>query len=225
MYFIFKLLRITIQNNFFLIVGIFLGVGLSSIISQVIQNSCVFNSESEYSSKLVRSNLIEDDYDPVINLAGKPQKAQKTPQEFIRPRYFRTELGIRDKLFTAVLTSPSTLLEYGISFNKTTNHLFDKVVFFVESDGKKPRNSYKFNGIVQFADSRLVLKPFHLLKYLSDNFLDDYDYFFIVRDTTYVRGRHLNHILSKISASADIHAGGAKQENGTNYCLIGKSLK
>ncbi|KAK6627535.1 hypothetical protein RUM44_010013 [Polyplax serrata] len=224
MYFIFKLLRITIQNNFFLIFGIFLGVGLSSIISQLIQNSCFFASQTDYPSKYVSSSVIEEDYEPVINLAGKPQKAQKTPQEFVRPRYYRTELGIRDKLLTAVLTSPNSILEYGVSFNKTTNHLFDKVVFFMESEGKKAKRNDRFNGVVQFSDSRTVLKPFHLLKYLSDNFLDDYDYFFIVRDTTYIRGRLLNYIISKISVSVDVHLGGAKEDAVANYCSIDSGI-
>lgn len=222
MYFIFKVLRITIQHNFFLIFGIFLGVGLSSLISQLIQSSCFFTNQSDYPAKYIQTGFIEDDFEPVINLAGKPQKAQKTPQEFVRPRYYRTELGIRDKLFTAVLTSPSTILDYGISFNKTTNHLFDKLVFFMESEGKKLKFEDNLNGIVQFSDSRAVLKPFHVLKYLSDNFLDDFDYFYIVRDTTYVRGKYLNYIVNKISVSVDVHAGGGKEDSSTNYCSIGK---
>lgn len=222
MYFICKILRITIQSNFFLIFGVFLGVGLSSLISQLIQNSCFFSNQSDYSPNLVETSVFEEDFEPVINLAGKPQKAQKTPQEFIRPRYYRTELGIRDKLLTAVLTSSNTISDYGTTFNKTTNHLFDKTVFFMQSNGKKLTNDNKLNGIVQFSDSRSILKPFHLLKYLADNFLDDYDYFFIVRDTTYVRGRLLNFIINKLSVSVDVHVGGKKEDNSANYCLIGK---
>lgn len=225
MCFIYKCLRSSIRNNFFLIFGLFLGVGLSAFMSQLVQNQCIFSTKYAEFRKPEQSAIItDDDYEPVINLAGKPSKAQKTPQDFQRPRYYRTELGIREKLFAAVLTSPKTLQSFAIPFNKTTNHIFDKTVFFMESKPSRAKSDVKLNGVVQFSDTRLILKPFHMLKYIADNYLDDFDYFFLVRDTTYVRGKNLYNLVKSISVSENVHAGSKIPEERTNFCTLGKKL-
>lgn len=223
MCFIYKYIILNVRNNFFLIFGLFLGVALSSFISEVLQNQCLFSPGADHVSVHEHSRLIKnDDYEPVINLAGKPLKAQKMPKDFQRPRYYKTELGIRDKLLAAILTSPKTIRDYGTAFNKTTSHLFDKVIFFMESDRNKSKSDVRWNGVVQFSDSRGVLKPFHMLKYIIDNFLDDFDYLFLVRDKTYVRGRELYNMIKKISVSEVVHAGCMKQDSNNNFCLLSK---
>lgn len=224
MCFIYKCIRSGIRNHFFLIFGLFLGVGLSAFMSQLVQNQCTFSADIKKSEQSVA--ISEDDYEPVINLAGKPSKAQKTPQDFQRPRYYKTELGIREKLFAAVLTSPKTIQDHGIPFNKTTNHLFDKTVFFMESEPNRAKSDVKLNGVVQFSDTRLILKPFHMLKYIADNYLDDFDYFFLVRDTTYIRGRNLYNLIKSISVSENIY-GGSKipGEPATSFCTLGKTAR
>lgn len=222
MCFIYKCIRSSIRNNFFLIFGLFLGVGLSAFMSQIVQTRCIFSSQSITPQPKVSALVNDDDYEPVINLAGKPSKAQKTPQDFQRPRYYRTELGIREKLFLAVLTSPKTIQSHGIPFNKTTNHLFDKIGFFMESEPNKAKSDVKLNGVVQFSDTRLILKPFHMLKYIADNYLDEFDYFYIVRDTTYVRGRSLYTLVKSISVSENVHAGSKAPDELTSFCLLGK---
>lgn len=223
MCFIYKCIRSSIRNNFFLIFGLFLGIGLSAFMSQIVQTRCIFSSQPIGVQKPIVSALVSDeDYEPVINLAGKPSKAQKTPQDFQRPRYYRTELGIREKLLVAVLTSPKTIQSHGIPFNKTTNHLVDKIVFFMESEPNKAKSDVRLNGVVQFSDTRLILKPFHMLKYIADNYLDDFDYFYIVRDTTYVRGRSLYTLVKSISVSESVHAGSKAPEELTSFCMLGK---
>jgi chondroitin polymerizing factor len=62
------------------------------------------------------------DYEPRINLAGKPQSAKKEPQALIRPRYFSTELGIKEKCFVAILSSLKQIPTLGLAINKTIAH-------------------------------------------------------------------------------------------------------
>lgn len=98
-----------------ILIGICVGVTISLIVTNVrIENNCLenisvlrdsfdrsHNIDSIFTedSKNLQEENTEDlsDYDPRINLAGKPHSAKKEPQTLIRPRYLSTELGIKEK--------------------------------------------------------------------------------------------------------------------------------
>lgn len=219
MCFILKYLRYTIRNNLFLIIGILFGVTITVFTLELLENKCVLEETLQLPVNGEQEN--EESYEPRINLAGKPLKAQKTPQNFVRPRYYSTELGIRDKLFVGVVTSPKTFPTLGESFNKTIYHVVNKVLYFSESDPSQRKSQTILNGLIQFADSRLILKPFHMLKYIADNLLDEFDYFYLVNDSTYVNGRKLMKTVHSLSASQDVHLG-VKIDHESSFCSLGK---
>ncbi|KAK9505367.1 hypothetical protein O3M35_009447 [Rhynocoris fuscipes] len=161
-----------------------------------------------------------DDYEPRINLAGKPQRAKKVPQNLVRPRYYSTELGIKERLFMGVLTSESTVRSHAVAINKTSSHLVDKIMFFMDAGGAEKANviTLKLPGIVGFVDAQPHLKPFHMLKYLTDNFLEEYDFFFISKDSTYINADILSSLVKAISVSVDIHAGSLQVADSSPYC-------
>lgn len=57
-----------------------------------------------------------------------------SPKKVVRPRYYSSELGIKDKLAVAVITSESLLSDYALSVNKTLAPHINKLLFFVRSD-------------------------------------------------------------------------------------------
>lgn len=195
------------RQNFYTLIGILLGLFFGSILIPILENGC-FRVDFSYNSNAFDNQLLSEEYVPKINLAGKPVKAQKNPQKLLRPRYFSTELGIRKKLFVAVLTTQQTINTKGIVVNKTTSHLVDKLTFFIDAPGTQKLNvSYlKLPGIVGFIDTRVILKPFHVLKYIKDNYIENYDFFFIVNDSAYIKARKLNELVQKISISRDVYA-------------------
>ncbi|XP_058800240.1 chondroitin sulfate synthase 2 isoform X2 [Phymastichus coffea] len=147
----------------------------------------------------------------------KPLKPQKVPKVFVRPRYYSTELGIREKLFVGVLTNPEYLYNRAVAINKTVAHLVNKVRYFITiSEGTKPNISLP--GIVGFTDTRSILQPFHTLKYITDNYLEDYDYYFLIKDTSYINARKLVSIVKKISVSQDVHLGVTSDDN--THCSL-----
>lgn len=204
------------RQNSYLLAGLCVGVILSLLLFPL-ENTCG-------TSSLENQAMIEDyvdEYEPRINLAGKPQKAKKTPQALVRPRYYSTELGIREKLFVAVLTSQEMIHSRGVALNKTVAHLVDKIMYFIDAPGPQKLN-LSMSGIVGFTDTRKLLKPFHVLKYVADNYLDEYDFFFIVKDTTYVKARTLYEVAQGISVSQEVHAGSEKEDDHTAFCKLGK---
>lgn len=214
---------ILFRQNAYFVIGVILGLGLSLLLTPIMDNDCIFSDDHfDNEENKILTSQADDEYEPRINLAGKPQRAQKTPQTLIRPRYFSTELGIKDKLFIGIFTKPDTLVEYAVALNKTVAHLVDKIMYFIDAPSAQRLNvsTLKLPGIVGFTDAREILKPFHLLKYITDNFLEEFDFFFISRDTTYIRARELYDYVKKISVSQDVYAGTPVQGQ-SEYCSLG----
>lgn len=207
------------RSNVYLIVGVCFGLCISSFFTPMSESECLETlDEQPFSSSVPK---FDDGYEPKINLEGKPLRAKKTPKAFMRPRYYSTELGMRDKLFVGVLTSREYLHSRGVAQNKTIAHLVDKIRYFISiPEGTKPNISLP--GIVGFTDTRSILKPFHVLKYITDNYLENYDYYFLVKDLTYVDVRKLSKLVNKISISQNVYLGTASEVD--TYCSLGISF-
>lgn len=209
-----------LRQNLYLIIGVTIGLLFSLIIGPLLESDCLFSiSISESDSGSI---IVNDEYEPRINLAGKPQRAQKIPQTILRPRYYSTELGIREKLFVGILVSQASVDGLAVAVNKTVTHWVDKTIFFVDAaNGHKLNVSLmKIPGIVGFTDSRSVLKPFHMVKYIVDNYLDEYEFFMLIKDSTYLNADKLINLVKRVSISEDVYASGTII--GTNYCSLGK---
>lgn len=210
------------QNSTFFI-SFIIGLSLSLYLRPLMtQNKCVIlHSES---LKHEEGTQDIDNYEPKINLAAKPKNAVKGGRGIVRPRFHKAELGIKNKLFLGVLTSPETIATLALALNKTASKYVNKVMYFIDAPSAQRLNvsSLKLPGIVGFTDTRKVLKPFHLIKYVSDNFLEDFDFFYIVKDSGYIHAPRLMEFVKKISIKIDIHTGHLVDSNSDSVCSLGK---
>jgi len=213
-----------------MILGLCLGFGSSLIFSEILDENCSRaglgdgrGDAGDPSSLSGGMKLLDpnDDYEPRINLKGKPKKRLKEPQKLVRPRYASTELGIREKLFVAVLSSRDTISTLGVAVNKTLSPYVSKLVFFMNSRGSPLPSGL---SIVSFTDDRTILKPFHMFKYLAEHYLDNYDWFFVVPDNTFVRGEKLFDLVSHISISRDIYLGHPEEDEHSAYCGLSAGI-
>ncbi|CAG5092026.1 Similar to CHPF: Chondroitin sulfate synthase 2 (Homo sapiens) [Cotesia congregata] len=173
------------------------------------------NTDYELTNQINRVSSSDqvDEYAPKLkNPSSLHIQDSKQPWRFTRPRYYFTELGIREKLFLGVLTDPEHLHSRGVTFNKTVGQFIEKIRYFItisgsENGNKKPNVS--LSGIVGFTDTRKILKPFHVVKYIIDNYLEEYDYYYIVKDTSYVNARQLMNLVESFSVgiNKDIYLG------------------
>jgi hypothetical protein len=132
-----------------------------------------------------------DEFEPRINLKGKPKKPEKPVQKLIRPRYAQVELNIRDKLFIGIISTSRVLSNLAAFLNQSISKHSNKLTFFVNNAEMNEKLLLETTppgvNLVNFNDDRDNLLPFHSLKYAIDNYIDDYDWFFFVTDNTFVR--------------------------------------
>ncbi|CAK9814853.1 Chondroitin sulfate synthase 2 [Anthophora plagiata] len=205
--------------NIYLIIGIGLGLSLSMMIIPVHVNN--YNSNMEHLMQYSSYQEELDEYEPKININNKPQQAQKVSKTLIRPRYYSTELGIREKLFIGVITNQQFLYSRDIAINKTVAHIVDKVRYFISiPEGTKP--NVTLPGIVGFTDTRSILKPFHTMKYIIDNYLENYNYYFFIKDVSYINVKKLVKFVTKISVSQNVHVG--VLEDFPTYCSLDSGI-
>lgn len=144
-----------------------------------------------------------------------PQSASRA---VARPRYYSTELGMRGSLLAAALTNVEALSTRALALNRTASALPSLRLFVTaQSPGSAPARA----NVVAFTDTREMLKPFHALKYLADNYLEEYNYFFLVSDTAYVNAHRLNELVTKLSVSQDVYMG-IPADDDTHYCSLGE---
>ncbi|XP_046651600.1 chondroitin sulfate glucuronyltransferase-like [Daphnia pulicaria] len=226
------------------LIGICVGISISLIVTNAGNDSGCMEKSSAFfgdifdkshsveslftdDSKIAQDENTEDlsDYDPRINLAGKPHSAKKEPQTLIRPRYLSTELGIKEKNFVAVLSSIKQIPTLGLAINETLAHHVNRLAFFVEVVGND-KLDVKTLPIVGFKDSQQGLLTLHTLKYLADKLAVGYSYFFLIKDTTYVDGRKLDNLTKHISITENVYMGlpGTHPTSNPSVCSLDSGI-
>lgn len=203
----FRISSVSTKQCFF--IGVFIGLLLTFKIQDI------EDSNKTSCGQLLYENQDTLEFEPQLNLAGKPMQAKKTVKNIIRPRYYTSELGIREKLFVAVLAQVNTIETISTALNKTTAHLVDRIKYFINADNVK--GSFRLKNIVGFTDTRENLRTYHALKYIADNYVDDFDYFLLMPDSAYVNARLLMEKLNKISISSDLYMGKITDLPGSSY--------
>ena len=217
-----------------IIIGLCVGIALSLILTPYLEEDCSGGLSQKLLNGVRVGNLrdlrssgpaVEEDYEPRIILKNysKEELAKSSkPEKLLRPRYYATELGIREKLLVAVISGKDTVNSYGISLNRTLSHYVDKLIFFIDGIGTKKLGLNI--PIVGFKDEKPLIKVFRILSYLNENYLNEFDYFFLVTDRTYVHGRRLVKMVQRLSISQAVHMGHLLDHPGALYCSLGKYL-
>ncbi|XP_067641381.1 chondroitin sulfate glucuronyltransferase [Eurosta solidaginis] len=203
--------RSALSRNHYFVFGILVGLALSLYLPEDVWDLV---QQEECPQEAAENSLIEkfgQDFEPHLNLISKPLAAKKPAKNVNRPRYYSSELGIREKIFIGVMTSQDNINTLATAINRTTAHLVNKIKFFINADNVK--TNYKLKNIVGFTDTRESLRPFHIIKYIADNYIDDYDYFLIMADTVYVDARKLKMMLYHISITFDLYMGACLEQN------------
>lgn len=157
-----------------------------------------------------------DEFEPRINLQAKPRVPTGDKEaKVIRPRHASTELGIRKKLFIGIIcTGNSISAPYATFHSKSFSRVQEMnkyqelesrgntVIFFVNNpeminnSSSSTTHSPDLLNVVNFYDDRDHLLTFHAIKYIMDNYIEQFDWFFLVTDTTFIRFSKVTQFLS-----------------------------
>lgn len=180
-------------------------------------------TDFECTNYLLEHRRVDFNYSTIktVWVTNVTRKSTKKPTQLIRPRYYSTELGIKEKLFIGVLTSEEKITSLAVHVNKTVNHLVDKVKFFITAQHKIKRK-FNYSGLVGFTDTRNRYRPFQIIKYIGDNYLQDYDYYFLMNDYDYLNARKLKETVEGISVSMNVYMG--NPVHGSSYCNLDSGI-
>lgn len=212
-----------------LMIGLIVGFSLSLLFMPFFE--CDYYAQSTH--QLIKINDLQkeqqqlDDFEPRINLEGKPKKPSKPNMKVFRPRYAATELEIKDKLFIGVLTTPDNLNTLALSINQSVSSYCDKLIFFVNNlnnDDKTVSSSIpKGLSVISFTDNHDVLKPFHTIKYILDHFVNEYDWFLLISGNAFIRGEKLLKLVNQVSITQDLYLGNPVPNNEI-YCSLSSGI-
>ncbi|KAF5911460.1 chondroitin sulfate glucuronyltransferase [Diceros bicornis minor] len=171
----------------------------------------------------------DEDFKPrIIPYYRDPNKPYK---KVLRTRYIQTELGSRERLLVAVLTSRATLSTLAVAVNRTVAHHFPRLLYFTGQRGARTPAGMQ---VVSHGDERPAWLMSETLRYLHTHFGADYDWFFIMQDDTYVQAPRLAALTGHLSINQDLYLGRAEEFIGAGeqarYChggfgyLLSRSL-
>ena len=132
-----------------------------------------------------------------------------------RPMFVSTELGIRDKLLSAVLTKRETYETLAVAVNKTYRSTNSKLMFFMNFDSSNI--SLRGLSFVIFTHSRQFLLPILTLKHLAEKHIDTYNWFFVFPDSTYVDRDSLEVFIDQYAAG-DVVVAGLPDAEDERFC-------
>lgn len=173
-----------------------------------------------------------EDFEPriITDPALKPKiNFEENKKKIVRTRYISTELGIREKLVVAALTSSKTVRSMCVAFNKTTAHHLTKLQYFIGSRQPAFDNTNFPTGMTFNIkkDGSITLLT-ETLTHLFDTFREEYDWFFLVTDETYLEADRLNYMLDHISINRRLYMGYPKnfKEGNVNikYCSLDNGI-
>ncbi|XP_037691718.1 chondroitin sulfate glucuronyltransferase isoform X2 [Choloepus didactylus] len=176
-----------------------------------------------------RLDQSDEDFKPrIIPYYRDPNKPYK---KVLRTRYIQTELGSRERLLVAVLTSRTTLSTLAVAVNRTVAHHFPRLLYFTGQRGARAPAGMQ---VVSHGDERPAWLMSETLRHLHTHFGADYDWFFIMQDDTYVQAPRLAALAGHLSINQDLYLGRSEEFIGAGeqarYChggfgyLLSRSL-
>jgi len=176
-----------------------------------------------------------DDFEPriITDPELRPKVSNdydKNQKKVHRPNLLKTELGIRERLACAVLSSQQTLPTMGVAMNRTFSHHMQKVSFFAAMNDLQP-NDLEISNMdvktVATSDKTLLLFEMLLKMFMKNG--EKYDWFFITTDHTYSEAHRINELIDHISINRRLYMGKPvetrdRNNNPFTYCNLNSGI-
>ena len=143
------------------------------------------------------------------------------------PLYLSHEFRFRKRLLVAVVTS-GTHLPSASALYDTWGAEASQVLFFVGKDCNSSSPYLRGLPLVRLADvpdipTNSIAKTFAAIKYINDNYVNDFRWFLLANDKLYVHTSRLGTLLDQLDSSEMIYLGRAargKEEDAQKLSLL-----
>lgn len=167
-------------------------------------------SPSTFTKKLMKKPVLDNDL-----LFGVYTSTHQWDYDDSRPRDAAEELGIKEKLFVAVLTSSNTVNTHGKAVVKTLSYHVSEVIVFLNDNPDMETDDIP---LVVFEDSQPGLLPIQTLEHIKENLTTEFDFYLFLPDTAYLRAAKYLHLVQHISVKDDIYVG--MPDIDINFCAL-----
>jgi len=213
------------------ILGLCLGITIHMMFAPFLEDGCELaavmdsgtstgkatgNNEKEFRNSVAEPG--NDDFEariikPLPNISVVDRNAVRP--KVARPRYISTELGIKEKLFVAVLTNANSVDKLGVAVDKTVTGHVTKTIFFTS---EKPKVIPTGMPMVAFEDKQHEMLPINVLRYIKQHFAESYDFYLFMTDRTYLRADKFLKMVEHVSVKEDVYAGVPGKDR--TYCPL-----
>lgn len=182
----------------------------------LLEGECQYQSRSSLppptslTKKLMKKSVLDNDL-----LFGVYTSTTQLDYDETRPWDAAEELGIKEKLFVAVLTSSNTVNTLGKAIVKTLSYHVSDVTVFLNDN---PDIETDDIPLVVFEDRQPGLLPIQTLEYIKENLTTEFDFYLFLTDTTYLRAAKYLHLVQHISVKDDIYVG--LPDIDINFCAL-----
>lgn len=163
-----------------------------------------------------RLGLREPDFSHFLGKFGKnnfnlsveaPMTPPSNPQ--VRNKKMGKELAPRKLLFIGVVTAQKFLSTRAVAINKTWGRGLSDLRYFSSHSGNSSIHQLPIVTLPGINDTVYPpqRKVYHMLKYMHDHYIDEYDFFMRSDDDVYVKTDLLLELLSKVNPAQEIYMG------------------
>ncbi|XP_065883291.1 chondroitin sulfate synthase 1-like isoform X3 [Dysidea avara] len=155
---------------------------------------------------LHRGRAVNDLNATTVISQGVPQEDERLPTTSVRPKTIADELVLKKTLFVGVVTAENLLNTRGQAIYETWGKLAPGVTFFSgEGEYKGTLPVVSLPGVDDTYPPQK--KVYRMLKYMHDNYIDEYKWFLRADDDVYIRVPQLVQFLNTLDSSKMVYMG------------------
>lgn len=158
----------------------------------------------------MREYMFPSNEEPVLNYKDMKRQQHKSGHQYetLQQEYFFKKIPT---LFVGVLTQQAYLPTRARHLYETWGCEVDKLIFFVGEDCVVPKNLshlpiVKLEGVSDNVYPPLR-KTFAVIKYMYENYVNQYSWFIRADDDMYMRIKRLNEMLAKLNPEEKVYLG------------------
>jgi len=197
------------RDAFLLFSGLLVGAGIVLYYPDNAGPTSSVDPSHAVTKSVNRGRSIINDYNITVRNhlnGGVPREDERLPTTSVRPKTIVDELVVKKTLFVGVVTAEKLLSTRGKAIYETWGKLAPSISFFSgEGESKGTLPVVSLPGVDDTYPPQK--KVYRMLKYMHDNYINEYNWFLRADDDVYIRVPQLVQFLNTLDSSKMVYMG------------------